>query len=77
MSKNKVVKPVAFNSAKDVDIKILNFIEKQNFSGYVKSLILEDIERRNQPMRIVHISKNGGIKIVVGSNATLPHQEGL
>ena len=72
MGKNKVVKPVAFNNTKDVDIKILNFITDMNFSGYVKELILNDIEKRNQPLRIVQRSQNGGIKIVVGSNTPPP-----
>jgi hypothetical protein len=62
----KVVKPVALNDTKQEDIKILTFIEKMNFSGYVKGLILADIERRNQPLRIVHKSQKGGIKFVVG-----------
>jgi hypothetical protein len=62
----KVVKPVSLNDTKEDDIKILKFIEKKNFSGYVKELILMDIERINQPLKIVHKSQNGGIKIVVG-----------
>lgn len=66
MSKNKVVKPISLNITKDEDMKILHFIENMNFSGYVKGLILEDIERRNQPLKIVRKSQNGGIKIVVG-----------
>jgi hypothetical protein len=62
----KVVKNVAFNDTKEEDIKIIEFIGSRNFSGYVKSLILEDIEKQNQPLRIVQRSVNGGIKYVVG-----------
>jgi hypothetical protein len=66
MSKNKVVKPISLNNTKEEDAKILKFIENKNFSGYVKGLILEDIDRRNQPLKIVQKSQNGGIRIVVG-----------
>ncbi|MFJ5713096.1 hypothetical protein [Neobacillus sp. NPDC093127] len=66
MSKNKVVKPVSLNTTKEEDAKILSFIANLNFSGYVKELILADIDKRNQPLRIVQKSQNGGIKIVVG-----------
>jgi hypothetical protein len=66
MSKNKIVKPVAFNNTKDEDIKILEFIQDKNFSGYVKELIQADIEKRNRPLQIVQRSEKGGIKIVVG-----------
>jgi hypothetical protein len=62
---SKVVKPVALNDAKKEDVKILEHIEKMNFSGYVKGLILEDIEKRNQPLRIVQHSQKGGIKYVM------------
>jgi hypothetical protein len=62
---SKVVKPVALNDAKKEDVKILEHIEKMNFSGYVKGLILADIERRSQPLRIVQHSQKGGIKYVM------------
>jgi hypothetical protein len=62
---SKVVKPVALNDAKKEDVKILEHIEKMNFSGYVKGLILADIEKRNQPLRIVQHSQKGGIKYVM------------
>jgi hypothetical protein len=65
-SKNKVVKSIAFNITKEEDKKILEFVENLNFGGYVKGLILEDIAKRNQPLKIVTKSQNGGIKIVVG-----------
>jgi hypothetical protein len=63
---SKVVKNVAFNDAKEEDVKILSFIGSRNFSGYVKSLILEDMAKQHRPMRIVQRSMNGGIKYVVG-----------
>lgn len=56
------MRSVSFNPTKVEDKKILEFIENQNFSGYVKALILDDIARRNQPLRI---RQNGGIKYVV------------
>jgi hypothetical protein len=62
----KIVKPIALNDAKEEDIKILQHIKEINFSGYVKELILADIERRNQPLRIVQKSQKGGIKYIVG-----------
>lgn len=62
----KVVKPVSLNDSKEEDCRILEHIKNINFSGYVKELILLDIARRNQPMKIVQKSQNGGIKIVVG-----------
>jgi hypothetical protein len=64
----KVVKSVSFNDTKEEDIKILNFIENQNFGGYIKTLMLEDIERRSQPLRIVKRSEKGGITYIVPSN---------
>lgn len=48
MSQNKVVKPVAFNVAKPDDAKMLEFLKKRNFSGYVKKLIWQDIKSREQ-----------------------------
>jgi hypothetical protein len=61
---NKEVHSVAFHKIKDQ--KILEFIENQNFSGYVKGLILADIERRSRPLQIVKKTDKGGIKIMVG-----------
>lgn len=46
MEKNRFSKPVAFNNTVEKDIRILNHLKtKKNFSGYVKQLILEDIEK--------------------------------
>jgi hypothetical protein len=44
----------------------LKHIKELNFSGYVKELIMADYQKRNQAVRIVQKSENGGIKIVVG-----------
>jgi hypothetical protein len=63
---NKVVRPVSLNKNKEADQKILSFIEGKNFSGYVKELILADIEKRNRPLQIVERTSKGGVKIVVG-----------
>jgi hypothetical protein len=67
MSKNKVPKSFSLNVTNQNDKKILDHIEGiENFSGYIKKLILEDIERRNRPLQTVQPTKKGGIKIVVG-----------
>ncbi|UTI41141.1 hypothetical protein [Niallia sp. RD1] len=53
MEKNRFSKPVAFNNTVEKDILILNHIRtKKNFSGYVKQLILSDIENNptNTPL---------------------------
>ncbi|MGY3718811.1 hypothetical protein ACWE42_25245 [Sutcliffiella cohnii] len=46
MSKNKKIKLVSFNFKNENDKKILKHIARRNFSGYVKKLILADIERK-------------------------------
>ena len=65
MSGNKVIKPVSFNKTKDDDKKMLKHLSKRNFSGYVKRLILADIEKREQEKKAAEsqpIKMNGGIK---------------
>lgn len=62
---NRFSKPVAFNKTMAEDQKILAHIEGRNFSGYVKALILADIERQEQPLRIVQKSEKGGIKFIL------------
>jgi hypothetical protein len=62
---NKVVKSVSFNHSVLDDQTILSHIENKNFSGYVKQLILQDIEKLKQPLRITKTTTNGGIKIVL------------
>jgi hypothetical protein len=66
LSKNKVIKSVGFNITNDQDQAILEHLKEVNFSPYVKELILADIQKRNQALKIVQKSANGGIKIVVG-----------
>lgn len=63
---NRFPKSVSFNHTVADDLKILEHVKDMNFSGYVKELILADIQRRNQPLKIVKKTENGGIKIVVG-----------
>ncbi|WBL16387.1 hypothetical protein [Sutcliffiella sp. NC1] len=46
MSENKKIKSVSFNKKNEKDKKILKHIARRNFSGYVKKLILADIERK-------------------------------
>lgn len=45
---NKVRKPVSFNRTKEHDIKMLRFLGRRNFSGYVKKLIQEDMLRQKK-----------------------------
>jgi ATP-dependent protease ClpP protease subunit len=66
MSKNKFPKSVSFNVTNEEDVKILKYVEKINFSGYVKQLILADMQKQEQALKIVKKSEGGGIKIVVG-----------
>jgi hypothetical protein len=63
---NKIRKTVTFNITNEQDQKLLKHIKELNFSGYVKELIMADYQKRNQAVRIVQKSENGGIKIVVG-----------
>jgi hypothetical protein len=65
MSKNKVIKSVGFNITNEQDQVLLAHIKEVNFSPYVKGLIIADIQKRNQALKIVQRSTNGGIKIVV------------
>jgi hypothetical protein len=66
LSKNKVIKSVGFNVTNEQDQALLEHLKELNFSPYVKELILADIQKRNQALKIVKKSENGGIKIVVG-----------
>lgn len=66
MSKNKVIKSVGFNVTNPNDKVMLEQLKGANFSRYVKGLIQEDLKKRNQSLRIVQKSDNGGIKIVLG-----------
>lgn len=63
---NKVRKTVSFNITSGLDAEMLSHLENVNFSGYVKELIAADIQKRQQPLKIVKKTNNGGIKIVVG-----------
>jgi hypothetical protein len=48
LSKNKIIKSVSFNITNPKDEKILKAIKRRNFSGYVKKLIMADIEARER-----------------------------
>ncbi|MBS4200263.1 hypothetical protein KHA93_11540 [Bacillus sp. FJAT-49732] len=65
MSKNKRVKPVSFNITNEEDQTMLEHLKDSNFSGYVKSLILADIKRK-QTLKHVKKTEGGGLKIIVG-----------
>ena len=41
---NKVIKPVSFNITKPDDVKMLDYVKRRNFSGYMKKLIWQDIK---------------------------------
>lgn len=45
MEKNRFSKPVAFNHKNEKDQEILEHVKRRNFSGYVKKLILADIQK--------------------------------
>lgn len=60
------MKSVSFNSENKEDKELLEALEGMVFSRYVKELILTDIEKKKQPLKIVQKNLNGGIKIVVG-----------
>jgi hypothetical protein len=65
---NKKVKSVSFNITNPQEKEFLERLEKEKieFSGYVKGLIIADMQRRSAPFKIVKRSEGGGIKIVVG-----------
>lgn len=63
---SKVVKSVAFNSENKEDRELLEALEGVVFSRYVKDLMIADIQKKKQPLKIVQRNVNGGIKIVVG-----------
>ncbi len=46
MSKNKVIKSVSFNKTNEKDERVLKAISRRNFSGYVKKLILADLDAK-------------------------------
>lgn len=63
---NKIKKTVSFNITSKLDIEVLEFVKEQNFSGYVKELIVADMRKRKQELRIVKEISNKGIKIICG-----------
>lgn len=42
--KNRFSKSIAFNKTNEIDKKILDYVKRRNFSGYVKKLILADMK---------------------------------
>jgi hypothetical protein len=66
LSKNKIIKSVSFNITNEKDQEYLKRIENINFSGYVKGLIKADLIKQEAELKIVHKSKGGGIKIIIG-----------
>ena len=56
MSGNKVIKPVSFNITKNDDCAMLKHVARKNFSGYVKKLIMADLQAKmQQPEEVVQI----------------------
>ncbi len=47
MTKNKFPKSVSFNRKNKIDQAILEYVKKRNFSGYVKNLILADMQKNS------------------------------
>lgn len=62
---NRFSKPVAFNKTKDDDIKILKHVSRKNFSGYVKKLILSDMQKGEEVTPVKPIKKKEPIKLSV------------
>lgn len=50
--KNRFSKPVAFNKKNEKDQLILKHVNRRNFSGYVKKLILADIALKKPEISI-------------------------
>lgn len=48
MRKNNVIKSVSFSETNPDDRKMLKYIKRRNFSGYMKKLLMADIEAREQ-----------------------------
>jgi hypothetical protein len=48
MSNNKIIKSVSFNVTNADDKKMLDHLKRRNFSGYVKKLIMREIETKNE-----------------------------
>ncbi|MBD8028621.1 hypothetical protein H9636_18460 [Ureibacillus sp. Re31] len=44
--KNRFSKSIAFNKTNETDKKILEYVKRRNFSGYVKKLILADMKEK-------------------------------
>jgi hypothetical protein len=76
---NKKVKSVSFNITNPKEKKFLELMEVEaiEFSSYVKELIFADIERRNQPLRIVKRSEKGGITYIASGNTPPPSQQSV
>jgi len=55
--KNRFSKPVAFNNKNEEDQLILKHVKRRNFSGYVKKLILADIEKGKEMKRLGEAEK--------------------
>lgn len=75
MSGNKVIKSVSLNKTVAEDQLILDRIKRRNFSGYVKKLILADIQVKreakaeNKSVEGVKMDvDNNGVKIYIPKN---------
>lgn len=42
----KTIKPISFNDKRSDEAEMLKHIKRRNFSGYVKKLIWEDMQRK-------------------------------
>nr|WP_309099052.1 hypothetical protein [Fredinandcohnia onubensis] len=56
-------KSVSFFTSNEEDVKILKFIQNiDNFSSYVKDLIKADMQRREQPLKILKKTEGEALK---------------
>ncbi|RKJ63443.1 hypothetical protein D7X33_26025 [Butyricicoccus sp. 1XD8-22] len=67
--KTRFSKPVAFNKTKAVDIAIIDYVKRKNFSGYVKKLIIADMKNNG-----VEVPKKN---VTIKTNETKPQQTSL
>lgn len=70
-AKNRFSKPVAFNKTNTEDQLIIEHVKDLNFSGYVKGLILGDLNKKDaetdleKEIGIVKTKENGVTKITI------------
>lgn len=71
---NRFSKPVAFNKTREDDQKILKFVSRKNFSGYVKKLILADMDRNQVQEAPKPVKEKKPIKLSVSDRLAAAKQ---